>query len=141
MILLYNISTLKSIDQLQIYIFLLLLLYSSVLEQNSISSTFSCGFNCVKAKINLKNTNFQNLVDYGELPINLSFLISLDGCGECQTLSVTKKTQRSIIFQKQQQNDLSYEDESIQSNHRQSILYVQGLLIQYGVRFLLSQQS
>ncbi|CAL6052846.1 Hypothetical_protein [Hexamita inflata] len=111
MTLLYNKSKLKSTDQLQIYNifqFLLLLLYSSVLEQNAISSTFSCGFNWVKAKINQKTSNFQNLVDYGELPINLSFLISLDGCGECQTLSVTKKTQCSIIFQKQQQNYLSY---------------------------------
>ncbi|CAL6029583.1 Hypothetical_protein [Hexamita inflata] len=86
MTLLYNISKLKSTDQLQIQNilqFLLLLLYSSILEQNSISNTFSCGFNWVKAEINLKN-----LVDYG-LPINLSFLISLDGCGECQTLQIS----------------------------------------------------
>ncbi|CAL6009329.1 Hypothetical_protein [Hexamita inflata] len=142
--LLYNISKLKSTHQLQmqnILQFLLLLFYSSASEQNTISSTISCSFNRIQAEINLKNRNFENLVDYGELSSNFSILISLDGCGECYTLSVTKKTQRSIIFQKQQQNDISYEDESILSNHRQSILYVQWLHIQYGDGFLLSQQS
>ncbi|CAL6009151.1 Hypothetical_protein [Hexamita inflata] len=95
----------------------------------------------IEAEINLKNRNFENLVDYGELPSILCFLISIDGCSQCQTPLLVQKTQRSIIFQKQQQNDLSYEDESILSNHRQSILYVQLLHIQYGDEFLLSQQT
>ncbi|CAL5980223.1 Hypothetical_protein [Hexamita inflata] len=138
MTLLYNILKLKSTDQLQIQNilqFLLLQLYSSASEQNTISSTFSCGINWVKAEINLKNNNLKNLVDYGELPSNLSFLISTDGCGKCQTLSVDKKTQRSIIFQKQQQNNLSYEDESTKYNHRQSILYVQGYIFNTAIDF------
>ncbi|CAL5986674.1 Hypothetical_protein [Hexamita inflata] len=138
MTLLYNISKLKSTDQLQIQNilqFLLLQLYSSASEQNTISSTFSCGINWFKAEINLKNRNLKNLVDYGELPSNLSFLIRTDGCGECQTPLLVQKTQCSIIFQKQQQNDLSYEDESTQYNHRQSILYVQGYIFNTVIDF------